>query len=206
MDDYDPRVVEPNSWRFSGKSLRRKGTFYTDFETGLFGNKARTWNSYGELVASGWKDLVCIRGKGIPREDVKYNLPFEQVRKEVEGLIAKGYPEYLLKFNQSMPDYALSIQGEVVGITSRDTHMNGLELTYTTVKKPMNEGLKEETKFASGLFAKLILCSRMDPSSFEDLQALFEIYPDSAVEFSTYEVAVGDIPNRNTVFWEVRNY
>ncbi len=115
-------------------------------------------------------------------------------------LVGKGYSETVLRFNESMPDELLIVQGEVMH------YLWGLELTYTNVRKPMNKALEEETRYASGLVAKIILENAMDSSSFEDLMALFEIYPDSAVEFSTYEINVGDISNRNTVFWEVRNY
>lgn len=99
-----------------------------------------------------------------------------------------------------MPDDSLLIQGEVID------YIGGFQLTYTLIKKPMNLGLREETRLAKGLTAKIILRSRMDPSGFGDLLALLEIYPESAIEFSTYEKFVGDIPGRNTVFWEVRNY
>ncbi len=180
--------------------IKNKKQFYELFEKGFFGNKALTWNSYKELLESDWRGDVCIRGKGIPRTDVKYNIPFEKVKEEIKLLKSKGIPEGILRFNQSMPDSALVIQGEVID------YIRGFELTYTNAKKPMNEGFKEDTKFAFGLMAKMILRLSMDPSSFSDLTALLEVYPESAVEFSTYSVCVGDIPRRNTVFWEVRNY
>jgi hypothetical protein len=182
--------------------IKNKREYYQKYDLGLFGNRALIWDSYEELLKSNWRGEVCIRGKGngIPRTDARYNVSFEDIRKEIECLKKKGIPEEILRFNQSMPDNFLSVQGEVID------YISGFELTYTQIKKPMNLGLKEETRFARGLIAKMILRSRMDSSSFEDLLALFELYPESAVEFSTYEVCVGDIPGRNTVFWEVRNY
>jgi hypothetical protein len=183
--------------------IKDKGEYYDKYNLGLFGNRALIWDSYTGLLESDWRGNVCIRGKGIngiPRNFVKYNIPFENVRNEIGFLEKMGFPEEILRFNQSMPDSFLSIQGEVID------YIRGFGLTYTLIKKPMNLGLREETRHARELTAKLLLRSRMDPSSFEDLQALFEIYPEAAIEFSTYEVSVGDIPGRNTVFWEVRNY
>ena len=182
--------------------IKDKKEYYQKYDLGLFGNRALIWDSYKELLESDWRGEVCIRGKGngIPRANVRYNIPFKKLREEIDYLRKKGFPKEILRFNQSMPDNFLSIQGEVID------YIHGFELTYTLIKKPMNIGLMEETKFARGLTAKIILRSRMDSSSFEDLLALFEIYPESAVEFSTYETFVGDIPGRNTVFWEVRNY
>lgn len=182
--------------------IRNKKECYELYDKGLFGNRALSWDSYEELLESNWRGDICIRGKGngIPRGFAKYNIPFVKIREAIEQLDENGFPERILRFNQSMPDDFLSIQGEVID------YIGGLNLTYTLIQKPMNLGLKEETKFAKGLRAKMILQSRMDASSFSDLQALLEIYPDSAIEFSTYETYVGDIPKRNTVFWEVRNY
>lgn len=180
--------------------IKTKEQFYRLYEMGIFGNRALAWDSYDELVKSSWKGDVCIRGKGIPRTEVKYNIPFGEVRRVVDSMLEKGIPESILRFNQSMPDHALSIQGEVMD------YVKGFYLTYTEAKKPMNEGFRIDTKFLDGLNARMILKGRMDPSSFRDLEALFEIYRDSVIEFSTYEVCVGDIPGRNTVFWEVRNY
>jgi hypothetical protein len=184
------------------KTIKNKREYYEMYDLGLFGNRARVWESYEEILKSDWRGDVCIRGKGngIPRQFAKYDVPFEKVREEIDFLDKIGYPEKVLTFNQSMPNSFLSIQGEVID------YVGGLELTYTLVQKPMNLGLKERTQHARGLKANLILRSRMDPSSFADLQTLLEIYPESAIEFSTYEVSVGDISGRNTVFWEVRNY
>ena len=79
-------------------------------------------------------------------------------------------------------------------------------LTYSTIKKPMNPALKEETKYAAGLNALLLLKKSLCPSSFDNLETLLDIYPESVIEFGAYEVNVGVIPNRNTLIWEVRNY
>jgi hypothetical protein len=46
----------------------------------------------------------------------------------------------------------------------------------------------------------------MDPSSRDDLDALFDLYPDAAVEFACFPHNLGIFPHRNTVIWEVRNY
>lgn len=58
----------------------------------------------------------------------------------------------------------------------------------------------------SGLVARHILECHLWPSSYEDLLALFELYPDSVVELSACSFEVGTVPGRNTIIWEVRNY
>ena len=182
------------------KRINTKKEFYKLYNAGLLGNRALAWDTYQELLASDWRDRVCIRGVGIPRNRVRYNIPFEKIHDEIADLESKGFPKSILRFNQSMPDQNLVIQGEVAYL------LHGWEMTYTTIKIPMNAAFQKETKIARGLAVKVILESAMDPSSFADLEALFDLYPESAVEFSTYDIAVGNIPGRNTVFWEVRHY
>ena len=102
--------------------------------------------------------------------------------------------------DQSMPDEHLTIQGEVM-----KTHL-GFVLWYTTIKEPMNSALKKESLYAEGLKAYLLLKNYLSESSYEDLIALMELFPESSIEFSSYRVPVGNLPGRNTVIWEVRDY
>lgn len=180
--------------------INTKQEFYGLYKLGILGNRALAWNSYNELLKSKWRGGVCIRGENIPRKEVRFDIPFEKVPEEIEKMEKVGINRNILRFNQSMPNDDLVIQGEVID------YIGGWHLTYTTVKKPMLQGMKQETRFAKGLTAKIILKTCMDPSSFEDLNAIMEIYSDSVTEFSTYSINVGDIKGRNTVFWEVRDY
>lgn len=184
------------------RSIDSKEECYLLYEAGIFGNKAQTWNSYEELLKSNWKGEVCIRGRKtkIARGKVVYKADLSEVPRIIEQFKNYGIPESHIGFNQSMPDEHLIIQGEIMRTWL------GLALWYTTKKEPMNNALKKESLYAEGLKAKLLLENTMCPSSYSDLEALFDLFPDSAVEFSTYDISVGNIPNRNTVIWEVRNY
>jgi hypothetical protein len=182
-------------------SIRYKTECYALYEAGFFGNKALTWASYKEIFESGWKGMVCMRSKrNIERRRVKYNIPLDRVPSEIRRWVEEGTPKNNIAFNQSMPDRSLLIQGEVC------ERGGDFYLTYTTIKKPMNLGLAEEEKVTSGLKAKIILQQTMSPSSYSDLEALLEIFPEAVIEFSTYSTPVGNINGRNTVIWEVRNY
>ena len=131
-------------------TVTSKGECYDLYDKGLFGNRALSWDSYEELLESGWRDGVCIRGKGngIPRIDARYNIPYEQVGHEVDKLVKKGYPQAILRFNQSMPDSFLSIQGEVID------YATGLELTYTTDSKADESWIKGRDKICKGTYSK----------------------------------------------------
>jgi len=183
-------------------SIDSKEECYLLYEAGIFGNKAITWNSFQEILDSGWKGKVCMRGRRsqIERGKVVYNVNLNDVPKIIERFRSEGIFENYIGFNQSMPDEHLLIQGEIMRTWL------GLSLWYTTKKEPMNGALKNESLYAEGLRAKLLLEGNMCPSSYSDLEALFELFPNSAIEFSSYNINVGNIPNRNTVIWEVRNY
>jgi len=182
--------------------IDNKDECYLLYNQNMFGNKALVWDSYNEILKSGWKGQVCIRGRRarISRGKVIYDVDLSEVPKIIKQFENEGVPEDHIGFNQSMPNEYLVIQGEVMR-----THL-GLSLWYTTKKEPMNGALRKESLYAEGLKAKLILENFVNPSSYSDLESLMELFPDSAIEFSTYSINVGNIPNRNTVIWEVRNY
>jgi hypothetical protein len=178
-----------------------KDDYYFLYEKGFLGNKPLTWNSIGEIKKSGWKKEICIRGKmGIPRGKSRFNLTIEESIDYIKQLKEEGIPPEKLTFNQSMPDEYLIIQGEIM--RSEEIY----SLTYTTVKKPMNRAFEEETLHAKGLTALNLVKGSLSPSSYTDLQTLFDLFPNSIIEFSAYNILLGNLPNRNTIMWEVRNY
>lgn len=177
--------------------ILNKQECYALYDEGFFGNKPLTWSSYEEIMESDYRGLVCMRAK-VPSFKTQYDLDLQKIPR-ILFKIEKQIPLDKLVFNQSMPNEHLTIQGEI-------TRYLGWHLLYTNSKKPMKLGFEEEQKRASGLKAKSLIETSMDPSSYSDLQVLFDLFPNSSIEFSTYEVDVGNIKNRNTIFWEVRNY
>jgi len=186
----------------SRKKVRSKEEFYVLYEAGVFGNKALTWNSYEDLKNSGWNGNVCLRsGRGVDRKRVDYNVKLEDVQKTIKSWEKDGRLESEIRYNQSMPDEHLVLQGEVIDA------VGGFSLAYTTIKKPMIEAFEEQRVEIKGFNAKRILRTSMTGSSYSDLEDIFDLFPTAAIEFSTYNIGVGENPSgRNTVFWEVRDY
>ena len=181
-------------------STKRKS--YDLWEGGSFGNKLRTWNSFQEILEAGYVGTLSMRYKGNAGGGfVRYEVPIEEIPAVEEEWIKKGARQELITFNESAPDRFLTIQGEVM---IRGGY--GYALFYATTPAKMRDALRREGKQVYGLTAKMLLEGTMTPSSFADLGALLEQHPDSVVEFSTYSICLGDIPGRNTVIWEVRNY
>jgi len=188
------------------KKIYNKAECYAFYEKGFFGNRPLTWNSYEEILASGWKGGVCMRSKkSIERKHVIYNIPLEKVPDEIKKWEDMGFPAKTITFNQSMPDEHLLIQGEFMDWTIYNGQSS---ILYTKVKKPMNLALAEQTLHAEGLAARLLLKTNLSPSSYEDLQAIIDEgkFERSVIEFSAYDICVGNIPGRNTIIWEVRDY
>ncbi|VVB82020.1 Uncharacterised protein [uncultured archaeon] len=187
--------------------VNSKQEYYFLYENGLLGNRPLTWNSIEEIAKSKWKGKICLRGKtGIPRSKSRFNMTLEETVKYVKELEQEGISSEKLTFNQSMPDEHLTIQGEV---TREGKLMGGktdfIFLTYSTIKEPMNRALEKETLHEQGINALVRIKENLDASSYENLLELFNMFPDAMVEFSSYEIGVGNL-NRNTIFWEVRNY
>jgi hypothetical protein len=180
------------------KKILLKEDYYLLYNLGLLGNRAVVWNTFDEFLNSR-HSLVCIRSKKVG-VNTRYNIPRENVESEMKEMMSEGCEPEDFKFNQSMPDSNLIFQGEIM-ITPL-----GLYILYSTLKKPMKQGLNEESLHAFGLRASMLLEHNLSPSSMADINALLELFPDSIIEFSTYSVSVGDLPGRNTIIWEVRNY
>jgi len=188
------RIV--NSGRIDSKKKS-----YLLYENGLFGNKVLTWNSLQEIKESGWKNKICIRSrKGIARGKTRFDIPLEEADKNVKEMVEEGMKIEELFFNQSMPNESLTLQGEIT-LTEK-----GIYLLYTLVKKPMNLGLKEQSLHAFGFKAKAILEHFLSPICLDEVYLLLNFFPDCVIEFSSYSCLIGNLPHRNTVIWEVREY
>tara|TARA_Y100000310_G_scaffold268797_1_gene281602 strand:+ start:8044 stop:8268 length:225 start_codon:yes stop_codon:yes gene_type:complete len=74
------------------------------------------------------------------------------------------------------------------------------------MKKPMNQALAKEELHVCGLDARSLLEENLFASSHSDITRLLKEFPKSIIEFSSYNISVGDLKGRNTVIWEVRNY
>jgi hypothetical protein len=185
------------------ETINSKDAYYALYERGTFGNRPKTWNSLSEIVASGHRDLVCMRYKTQLKGGAgmtEYNLTLEEVPAVIDEWKAKGAIEDRICFNESMPDPRLIIQGELM------TDEEHFTLHYSTVKKPMRLALREEQRNAKGMVAMTLLRQAMWDTDYERMHLIFDRWPTGIVEFSTWECAVGDHPGCNTIFWEVRNY
>jgi hypothetical protein len=177
-------------------AIRSKREFYRLWHAGLLGNRPRTWAGRDELMRAfvyGWRAPVVIRSAVIPGWQTMYDVPI--TRALDLAMLTPG-----LTFNECLDECEILLQGEVM------RGERGLELTGSRLPKKMKIALAEMSEHHVGLAAKLLLDRYLSPASRDDIEALFDLYPDAVIEFGAYSRNVGDQPHRNTLIWEVRNY
>lgn len=174
---------------------------YDLYLRGCFGNKLRTWRSIQEYEASDFSQPVSIRYRGdAGGRWFAYNIARQDVQPTLQTWVAQGAELGRVTINEVPPDNELLLQGEV------SLSVKHYDLRYSYAKTNMREALRDHQLHANGVIALTVMKAAMDDASWWDLQTLFDRYTDSVVEFSVWSRYVGDIPFRNTVFWEVRNY
>ncbi|MBI2044370.1 hypothetical protein HYT24_03335 [Candidatus Pacearchaeota archaeon] len=183
--------------------ILHKREFYPLYEKGFLGNKAKTWNSYKEIIESNWKGKVTMRSKkGGDRKQAKYGVRLEEIEKNINDWKKMGISEDMIVFNESMPDEDLIFQGEAILKNGR------LYIYYSTLKKQMNIALAEKSDVLEGFWAEKAMKENCTNESFEEFKKLITLFPKSVIEFSVYSKPIGNQShlNKNTIFWEVRNY
>lgn len=181
------------------KSVLTKKDFVYRYAQGEFGNHAPTWLTVEQYCESDYCGLVHLRNR-VPNGPTYYNLEPMQVWHTLNRLYKHQEDINNWYISAMAPTEQTLFQGEVM------RGLWGLELTYTTVTKPMRDALAEYTKISRGILASLLLQHYLCPNSWEWLNVLLDRYPNHVVEFSTYAKNWGTLSNFNTVFWEVRNY
>lgn len=181
----------------------RKQTNYHLWTTGAFGNRLRAWQTLDEYRASGFGGRVVLRylGGSVGGLWCRYNLDPDAVEEVAAEIIAEGAERDKIMVNEAAPDDHVIFNGELwTGADPVDA------LLYSTVRAHMRPALAAEQLRATGLQTRMLLRSLMTPSSYEDLQVLVEQYDNHAIELSIFNICVGDIPGRNALVWEVRQY
>lgn len=172
---------------------------------GLLGNRTRLWKDPFQCLEDakrlGIKEIGFreVRPAGTAGSGKWQKVPIEDLLITCIQWKDEGR-NFLL--DDGAPDQYRVLQGEVCR-----TH-RGMEGYLDTISKlPMRPAMAAgHMRHCSYATTIALLNKFMDPNSRADLDALLELYPDAAVEFSTFSVNVGIFPHRNTLFWETRNY
>ncbi len=175
-----------------------KRDFVKRYGEGEFGNASPTWGNLEEFLQSGYDGLVHIRNR-LAGADTWYDVPTIRVSEVWSEATSRFQPRQLY-ISAMAPTNKTLFQGEV------QQGVNGLDLYYTTVPRPMREALAIWNRQVSGVVALMLLKHYLCQNSWEWLTYLLDAYPGHVVELSTYDVEWGTVSRYNTVFWEVRSY
>ncbi len=167
---------------------------------GAFGNKLRTWNNILEWRNSNYKGNVGLRYMDLRGGGAKFknHIPYKWVYNEIQHWVFT-YKRDIKRIIicEEAPDHRLLINGELT---------DAWTFYHSRIKKSMRQALKEGGRHMYGLQTRYTLQQFMTPSSYSDLEAIIELYPNHIIELSVYECLLGKIPGRNTIIWEVRKY
>ena len=193
--------------------VRNKAQFYEMWEAGLLGNRTQIWRDpeaaywWGYEKASHSPDPTRlpeigfreIRRQGTPGAGAWEKVPWHHVLETADQWMLNGR-NFIM--DDGAPDEYRTMQGEVV---RTERGLEGfLDLEGKLAMRPaMAAG---HMKHYGYLQTRLLLERFMDANSRDDLDMILDLFPDHAVEFSTFTVNVGVFPRRNTLFWEVRLY
>jgi|GEM_PF-6946801 len=176
--------------------ISSKREFFEKWKQGLLGNATRLWWDPNEAWASDAKEFGFRehRAGGGTWERVPRDSFWETVT--IWRIAGRTFT-----MDDVCPDEHQTIQGEICRT------FRGLEgyigASHLPMRKAMAAGI---LRHRSSLETLVLINEFMDPSSRDDVDAFFELFPDATIEFTCFSVNVGNIPNRNTLFWEVRNY
>lgn len=185
-----------------------KADFVRRYMVGEFGNASPTWPNVSEWYASDhWNKpphnetkLYNLRNWRLGGRCL-YDLEPEQIIRYGKTLVREE-SDGQFYVSAMAPSHATLIQGEVLW----DKQYPEMALTYSHVRAPMRDALRESCLTALGLRARLLLRHFLCSNSHAWLFHLFKTYPEHVIEFSVYDRFWGTVPRFNTVFWEVRKY
>lgn len=190
------------------KPVTTKHDFVRRYLNCEFGNRPPTWGSLEEWQAdyyrradTPWSRIsgsFHIRNRNVGGK-MWYNVPAHTM---VPWWRSAEYYYGVGNFyiTQMAPPQHTIIQGEAALMPG------GLYLYYSTLALPMRDALRESSHSIQGIMADSLLRQHMDQYSYIQFQELLESYPDHVIEFSVYSIDCGIIPNRNTIYWEIRAY
>jgi hypothetical protein len=179
--------------------INSKVEFYRLWEEGALGNRTKIFHTLEDAMNSGavsigFREMRAGGGtwEGGPRDEAP----------ERYARWVKAGRKFIM--DDMVPNHKSTMQGELC-YTCEEGLTGFLAVGYALppMRRSIAAGMHKTYRRVQ---VRLLLERYMDPASRDDIDMLFERYPDAAIEFSCFDVNVGNIPGRNTIIWEVRNY
>lgn len=175
-----------------------KSHFFELMRKGALGNTLNSWTSVQSALDSGVTLFgmreIGFAGGGAHAIVSGAELPIRAYQWHTFGR------RFLI--DEAAPDSDVQLQGELC------RGFYGLEgvlgvRTGCRMRQAMELNLLKPVRGAESLY---LLRKFIDPSSLDDMEQIWDLYPEAVIEFASYPYDLGKIPGRNTLIWEVRNY
>lgn len=178
--------------------ISSKRQYYRLMEASCLGNTLRNWRSPDDAWNSG-ANLVGFREMGRAGGGVHTVVPRNRVHQTFADWVHSGR-NFIM--DEAAPDADVLLQGEICRTFRGYEGLLGVR-TGSRMRDSIAKGLLRPV---CGVVVKALLDQFLDPSSRDDVDALFDLYPDATIELASYPYYLGKLPARNTLIWEVRNY
>lgn len=181
--------------------ITSKREFFAKWRAGLLGNRTELWTDPYDVweAINGGLDKVGFREIGRAGGGAWELVPAAEFMTTYDRWV-QAKRTFIM--DGSVPNEKRTLQGEIAR-TYRGLE-GYLDTQGTLAMRPaMAAG---HMKTCGGALVMALLDRYMDDNSREDLQMLLDLYPDATIEFTCFSCDVGMFLNRNTIFWETRNY
>lgn len=183
--------------------IKDKQAMYALFNAGRFGNAGLNFDSPRQVffyLEQNPDNRVAIRTFKV-RGPFLPNLDALSFVAAIDRLRSEGFQLKDMQFSAMMPDNSqLRMQWFAVRTE------NYIDLDYNTTPGLTMREAQPNFKHAEGLYALGLLKRALGEPDYDDLQELWNVFPECVVEGSSYNVSVGNRRRRQTVIWEVRSY
>jgi len=159
-------------------------------------NRPQVWPS-PDVVPAAMRDQEFGIRYLVPSGPFRGHMNYQELLKEWNARL----PVFkdLMYVCGAAPDDSRVIQGELTQCPG------GYYFHGSTGKTTVREAMLDGSAFDwSGFTPAAALRQEMTPESWQDIQEIFDLWPDAIIEFTVFSKCFGHKPNRNTVIWEVR--
>ena len=173
--------------------IKNKREMVELLESGALGNATRIWHDPKELLASGFKGPISVRS----------SVSWGKFKPEMSTIDCIAYYRELIRLgarSSSLFFHEWAPPESMVVICHLGRTEYGYELLWSR-----NKNIAIDTQIVHGLVAKITLEELAGEHNREKLQEIFDIYPESAIEFTIHNQRVGR-SHEDMVIWEVRDY
>lgn len=182
--------------------IKTKDQFQQLSRAGLLGNFLRQWDTLLDLTMSDYSGWLTIRARAKQSEWFIAAVESGMVRDALRNILLRGGPPASAFFFQEIPEPGTPRMANIEAM--RDAHRHTICYIENDTTEPVR-GIRDRCLPVYGAAALMQLRRFLSPTSYDDLQAIWDQYPDAIIEATEFAVPVG-VFHRPLVIWEARDY